>query len=102
MARETRGRRRREAQTLRRMLSIYCRGRHGTEEKLCHNCDELRRYALEQLAKCVHGDAKPTCRRCSIHCYDEDHRDRVRAVMRYAGPRMLLRHPIDVIRHAGG
>jgi len=102
MARETRGRRRREAQTLRRMIGIYCHGRHDTNGKLCLSCGELRRYALDQLARCVHGDAKPTCQRCTVHCYDEDHRDRIRAVMRYAGPRMLLRHPIDVIRHACG
>ena len=58
------------------------------------------KVSLERLARCVHGDEKPTCRRCTIHCYDADHRERIRAVMCYAGPRMVLRHPIDAIQHA--
>ena len=79
-------------------------GRGAVEDgpKLCPSCDELRRYALEQLARCVHGDAKPTCRRCTIHCYDTDHRERIQAVMRFAGPRLVLRNPMDVIRHIRG
>ena len=46
-----------------------------------------------------HGKVKPTCRHCAIHCYDMDHRARIREVMRYAGPRMIFRHPLLAIRH---
>ena len=40
------------------------------------------------------GDDKPTCANCKVHCYSEAMRERVRDVMRYAGPRMLWRHPV--------
>ncbi|MDR2525428.1 MAG: nitrous oxide-stimulated promoter family protein, partial [Oscillospiraceae bacterium] len=32
-------------------------------------------------------------------CYRADMREKIRAVMRYAGPRMLLHHPVMAIRH---
>jgi hypothetical protein len=34
-----------------------------------------------------------------VHCYQREIRAQVREVMRYAGPRMLLRHPILAITH---
>jgi len=34
-----------------------------------------------------------------VHCYKPDMRARVQAVMRYAGPRMLTRHPVMGLRH---
>lgn len=42
---------------------------------------------------------KPICARCPIHCYKPVMRERIREMMRYAGPRMLRRHPILAIRH---
>ena len=56
-------------------------------------------YATRRLDRCVFGDDKPTCANCTVHCYSEAMREQVRAVMRYAGPRMLRRHPILAIRH---
>ena len=37
--------------------------------------------------------------KCPVHCYEAAMRERVRQVMRYAGPRMLLRHPILALLH---
>ena len=37
---------------------------------------------------------KPTCANCQIHCYGPRQRETVRIMMRHAGPRMLLRHPV--------
>jgi hypothetical protein len=34
-----------------------------------------------------------------VHCYKPDMREKVRAVMRYAGPRMLRRHPVLSVLH---
>jgi hypothetical protein len=42
---------------------------------------------------------KPTCASCPVHCYKPVMRERIRAVMRYAGPRMLRRHPVLAILH---
>ena len=45
------------------------------------------------------GDAKPTCANCTVHCYSADRREQVRVVMRWAGPRILFRHPVLGILH---
>jgi hypothetical protein len=52
-----------------------------------------------RILKCPHKDLKPSCAKCQIHCFRPDMRERIRAVMRFAGPRMLLRHPILSLLH---
>jgi len=101
MASSSRANRRmlREQRTLRAMVSIYCRAHHGRRPALCPECAELMAYALERLDRCPFGEKKPTCAHCTIHCYKPSMRERVRAVMRFAGPRMIWRHPILALRH---
>ena len=89
------------------MVRVYCHAHHGTSGgdlcadcgDLCADCGDLLEYGLIRLSKCPYQGAKPTCAKCPIHCYQPARRDRVRAVMRYAGPRMLLHHPLLAIRH---
>lgn len=88
----------RERRTIVAMLELYCRDHHGAAE-LCAPCRELHDYALARLARCPFQHEKPTCARCPVHCYRPAMRERIRAVMRYAGPRMLLRHPILALLH---
>ena len=92
-------RRARELKTIRVMVDMYCRDHHGAPDPLCPRCAELIDYAERRLERCVFGDAKPTCANCTVHCYTADKREEVRVVMRYAGPRMLLRHPWLGITH---
>lgn len=68
-------------------------------EGLCPTCAALRAYALRRLDACRFGAAKPSCERCPIHCYAPACREQIRAVMRYAGPRMLLYAPLDALWH---
>jgi hypothetical protein len=89
----------REKRTVEAMVRIACRGRHGTQDELCGECEKLLDYALDRLAKCPFQPRKPTCAQCPIHCYRPGMRDRIQAVMRYAGPRMLFRHPLLAIAH---
>jgi hypothetical protein len=89
----------REKKTIAAMMRIHCRSRHGMSEALCDACAGLLHYAECRLDRCPFGAAKPTCVQCPIHCYKPEMRDRVREVMRFAGPRMLWRHPILAIRH---
>ena len=56
-------------------------------------------YARIRLSRCPFGENKSTCRQCSIHCYKPEMKERMREVMRYAGPRMLLYHPVAALRH---
>ena len=91
-------RRVRELKTIEIMVRMYCRQHHdGTP--LCADCAELFDYAQRRLQRCVFGDAKPNCAKCVVHCYNATMRERIRIVMRWAGPRVLLRHPILGILH---
>lgn len=93
----------REMLTMAAMLRIYCRGHHAgqalDERGLCPDCAGLLDYARKRLAACPFGAAKPTCANCQIHCYGPRQREQTRVVMRHAGPRMLLRHPILAFAH---
>jgi predicted amidophosphoribosyltransferase len=81
------------------MVGLYCRGHHGRTKEICGDCRDLLEYALRRLDCCPFGAEKTTCAHCPIHCYKPEMRARVRAVMRYAGPRMLFRHPILALFH---
>ena len=50
-------------------------------------------------AKCVFGEEKPACKQCPVHCYQPAKREEMKQIMRWAGPRMLWRHPILTVRH---
>ena len=96
-------RRQREYHTVLAMIGIYCRDKHkparAASEELCAECRELRDYATARLCKCIFAEGKPTCAKCPVHCYKPDMRARIAVVMRHAGPRMLLEHPVRAIRH---
>jgi hypothetical protein len=89
----------RELATIRAMVRIYCRDHHAAGAALCGECWDLMNYATRRLDRCVFGDAKPTCASCKVHCYNAVMRERVRTVMRYAGPRMIWRHPFLAVAH---
>ena len=80
------------------MIRMYCRYKEGNSV-LCPACEELLAYAMERLDRCRFRPDKPTCRKCPVHCYRKDMRERIRSVMRWSGPRMILFHPIIAIRH---
>jgi hypothetical protein len=92
-------RRAREQRTVDAMMGMYCAHHHGGSAHLCPDCFELSEYARRRLARCVFGDAKPTCANCAVHCYNAEMREKMRVMMRWAGPRMLMRHPVLAIRH---
>ena len=77
-----------------RQLAMGC----GTAA-LCEQCASLLDYAFRKLDRCVFGADKPVCAKCPIHCYKPEMRERIQRVMRYAGPRMLLSHPVLAVGH---
>lgn len=105
----TRKRLAREWKTVQAMIDIFCREQHappgglpphGSPQcGLCPQCVELSTYARQRLEKCPFGDDKPACAKCPVHCYKPALREQMKVVMRYAGPRMLRRHPILAVRH---
>ncbi len=92
---------RREFRTMQAMVKIYCAGNHqATTQNPCADCEEFLRYASQRLAKCPYGEEKPTCANCPVHCYKQARREQAREIMRYAGPRMPVRHPWLSLRHS--
>ena len=80
------------------MIELYCR-RHEGNSELCGSCRKLLEYAEERLGRCPYGEAKQTCRLCPVHCYNPEMRDKIRTVMRWAGPRMIIYHPKTALLH---
>ncbi len=93
------GRIAREKNSALAMIGLYCDGKHGKNQNLCSECEALWQYAKARLEQCSFGEEKPTCRACPIHCFQAEERRKIREVMRYSGPRMLLPHPILALLH---
>jgi hypothetical protein len=89
----------REKRTVEAMIRMYCTDQQGARDHLCQDCQALLTYSLERLERCPFQEGKTTCAKCPVHCYRPAMRERIRAVMRYAGPRMLVRHPILAVHH---
>lgn len=87
-----------EKEVVKWMIDIYCKRKEKNDE-LCPDCKALLDYSWKRLEHCPFGDKKDTCKRCPIHCYKPQMREKMREVMRFSGPRMLLYHPIAAIRH---
>ena len=87
-----------EKQVIGLMIRLYCQKKEGNKE-LCPECKALLEYADKRLEHCKFGERKTTCRLCPVHCYKPDMRQRMRDVMRWAGPRMILYNPMEVIKH---
>ena len=64
----------REKRTIAFMIRLYCRHR-------------------------LHQQEPSECKRCPCHCYAPEQRERVRQIMRWTGPRMILYAPLEVLRH---
>ena len=78
--------------------SHECQVGHGGPG-LCGDCRELLEYSLARLEHCKFGNAKTKCHKCPVHCYRPDMREKIRTVMRFSGPRMLLYHPLEALRY---
>ena len=107
---------RREARTVELMIRMNCAANHvaaapgiepaqpPTESRarvdfLCPECAALLAYSSERVDSCRFGAEKPTCARCTVHCFRPSMRERIREAMRYSGPRMTYRHPYLAVRH---
>ena len=83
------------------MIRLYCRKKEKNVT-LCPQCEELLRYAHARLDRCPFGVKKKACKQCSVHCYKPAMRERMKQVMRFSGPRMLIYAPWEAIRHLFG
>ena len=96
---DTQTKREREKRMVSQMIALYCRKKHHTRGDLCPQCAALDAYAKMRADKCPFMETKRFCSNCRVHCYSPDMRAKIREVMRFAGPRMILHHPVAAIRH---
>ena len=87
-----------EKATVRHMIELWCLKKHKKQE-LCEECRELLTYATARLDKCKFGERKTKCHKCPVHCYRPDMQEKIREVMRFSGPRMILYHPLEALRY---
>jgi len=88
----------REKKTIRHMIALYERACPNAVNSPEHYAG-LNAYAEKRLDKCVFGEEKPACKQCPVHCYQPAKREEMKQIMRWAGPRMLWRHPILTVQH---
>lgn len=95
--------RRLETETVQKMIMFYCNEMHDTKKnELCAECSVLFNYAKQRIDKCLYKDQKPVCSKCKVHCYKPEMRMRIREVMRFSGPRMMLKSPFLSLRYLCG
>ncbi|SKC17544.1 Uncharacterized protein YgbA [Kosakonia radicincitans] len=88
----------REKLTILKMIALYQRACPDAVSSESHYAN-LYAYAEKRLDKCVFGEEKPACKQCPVHCYQPAKREEMKQIMRWAGPRMLWRHPVLTVRH---
>ena len=99
MEKNIQSKREREKAMVSQMITLYCKKNHRTKHGLCSDCAELDKYARLRSDKCPFMEIKTFCSNCKVHCYKQEMREKIRAVMRFAGPRMIFHHPVAAIRH---
>ncbi len=112
---ETLAKSRKDAGILCEFVSLWCHDHHGGSCRspwdpsgplgavlpaerpiLCEECRRVLGYALGRRLLCGY-DPKPDCKKCPTPCYRDEHRLRMREIMRYSGWRLILRGRIDVL-----
>lgn len=92
--------REKEKSTVEFMIGIYCHKKHKTpKDSLCPECRELADYAKARVDHCPHMEDKTFCSSCKTHCYKPEMREKIRAVMRFSGPRMIFYCPKLMFKH---
>jgi hypothetical protein len=97
-------------------IHLYCSGHHDRKDgelspvpeqlrsrfnktaTLCSDCAAILEHGIRKRALCP-LDPKPSCRKCSIHCYSPEYRQKIRAIMAFSGRKMLLKGRLDYLWH---
>lgn len=81
------------------MIKLYCDKKHKHRNEICNECQKLLNYAHEKLKYCKHGEKKSSCKKCIVQCYRQEMKERIKEVMKFSGPRMILYRPFEFFRH---
>ena len=97
---EIQSKREREQYVVLQMIGLYCKKKHGSKGgALCKECQTLKDYAWQRSEQCPFMETKTFCSNCKVHCYKPAMREKIREVMRFSGPRMMLYHPVLAVSH---
>lgn len=96
--------RQKEQRVVTEMIRLYCRKNHRIlynrhTKQMCPECEKLAEYAVSRSEHCPHMQEKTFCSACKTHCYSPDMREKIRTVMRFSGPRIMLYHPLLALWH---
>lgn len=80
------------------LVSLFCEAKHRNP-MLCESCAELLRYVTSRLNECPLDDEVSSCFMCPNYCYRPDMREKIKEVMRFSAPRILIHHPILMLNH---
>lgn len=101
---------------LARFIRIYCHAKHAGkiggevvlpeelqprrrgQSTICSDCMALLEHGIRKRNLCP-LNPKPTCRKCHIHCYSPEYRQKIREIMSFSGRKLLLRGRIDYLWH---
>lgn len=86
-----------EEQIIEFMIKLYCKKNHKIT--LCDDCKELLSYCKLRNEKCPRKEDKTFCASCTIHCYKPEMREKIRKVMKFSGPRMMIYNPKMAFLH---
>ena len=89
----------REQDSISKMIAIYCNKHHNLSQSLCDDCINISEYAAKCISLCPYGPDKPVCGKCPSNCFRGDMYGKMVKIMRFAGPRMLYKHPFLTARH---
>lgn len=81
------------------MIALYCGNTTAGKGACAPSAAPWRNTARARSDKCPFMEEKTFCSNCKVHCYKPEMREKIREVMRFSGPRMLLVHPAATIRH---
>ena len=88
-----------EKKTVKAMIRIYCSAHHKTENRLCFECQNVYEYAEFRINKCNFKFQNLVCSECRVHCFNPEMREKIKQIMRYAGPGMIWKHPFLAVRY---
>ena len=87
-----------EKQLVREMVAMYCHRHHGSVRgQLCEDCQKLAKYAADRSDCCPFMEQKTYCSNCAVHCYEPPMRQRIKTVMAFSAPRLLLVHSVKAL-----
>lgn len=93
-----------DKQVLKDFIGIYCKKNHlkkGSlvyKDGLCTDCFELLNYAFSKLDHCP-LDPKPMCKKCQIHCYKKNYRQKIKEIMKFSGIYLIKHGKLNLIFH---